>query len=124
LPAVLVEQPLHQEVYNRKSHNKQQPPTIHRCDLSRAWCARRGMPAAWARCALVCEGVRHALGRLLAELAGPVGLPRDVYPVYAQIAERAGAATRCFATFPALDLARVWATDARHVVLPCLAPRR
>ena len=97
------------------------PPqtTIHRCDLARAWCARRGMPAAWSARALVCEGVRHALALLLAQLDAPIGLPRDVYPVYAQIARRAGIATREFATFPELDLERVWASGARHVVLPC-----
>src|SRR5262249_49700741 len=45
--------------------------------------------------------------------------PCDVYPVYEQIARRAGVATLQFPTFPDLDLERVWASGARHVVLPC-----
>jgi aspartate/methionine/tyrosine aminotransferase len=101
------------------------PPTgerIYRCDLARAWCAQRGMPAAWSARALVCEGVRHALSLLLPQLDAPVGLPLDVYPVYARLAAQAGVATHGFPTFPDFDLARIFASSAsgaRHIVLPC-----
>jgi aspartate/methionine/tyrosine aminotransferase len=95
-------------------------PTIHRCDLARAWCASRGMPAAWSGRALVCEGVRHALALIFGELARrgePVALPRDVYPVYWRIAADAGVAAIGIDTFP--ELAHAFATRAHYVVLPC-----
>jgi DNA-binding transcriptional MocR family regulator len=93
-------------------------PKLHRCHLASAWCARRGVPAAWAPRALVCEGVRHALALIFGELARrdeAVALPSDVYPVYGQLAERAGVAVQPFATFPAFALAPA----ARYAVLPC-----
>ncbi|HET9624163.1 MAG TPA: hypothetical protein VFP84_22475 [Kofleriaceae bacterium] len=97
------------------------PPSkqLHRCDLARAWCAARAMPAAWSSRALVCEGVRHALALVLPALDAPVGLPLDVYPVYAQLAADAGVATVGFPTFPDFDFDRIAASGARHLVVPC-----
>ena len=90
-------------------------PKLHRCHLATAWCASRGMPPAWSSRALVCEGVRAALALIFGELRGErVAIPRDVYPVYGQLAESAGLAAVPFATFPAL----VW-PEARYAVVPC-----
>jgi hypothetical protein len=66
------------------------------------------MPIEWSARALVCEGVRAALALILADVE--VALPRDVYPVYWQLAKRAVA----FDTFPTFTL-----PDARYVVMPC-----
>jgi DNA-binding transcriptional MocR family regulator len=90
-------------------------PMLHRCHLATAWCARRGMPAAWSARALVCGGVRAALALIFSELRGEtVAMPRDVYPVYWQLAERAGLSAVAIDTFPELQFA-----DARYLVLPC-----
>ncbi len=93
-------------------------PKVHRCDLARAWCERRGIPTAWSPRALACNGVRAALALIFADLASRgerVALPRDVYPVYGELAAGAGVATIPFETFPdpSFDI------DAHHVVLPC-----
>jgi DNA-binding transcriptional MocR family regulator len=88
---------------------------VHRCHLATAWCARRGMPATWSARALVCEGVRAALALIFGELRGePIAIPRDVYPVYWQLAERAGVSAIAIDTFPRLRFA-----DTRYLVLPC-----
>jgi aspartate/methionine/tyrosine aminotransferase len=90
-------------------------PKLHRCHLATAWCARRGMPAAWSARALVCGGVRAALALIFGELRGErVAIPRDVYPVYWQLAEHAGLSAIAIDTFPQLRF-----TDARYLVLPC-----
>jgi histidinol-phosphate/aromatic aminotransferase/cobyric acid decarboxylase-like protein len=88
---------------------------LHRCHLATAWCARRGMPAAWSQRALVCGGVRAALALIFGELRGErIAIPRDVYPVYWQLAEHAGVSAIAIDTFPEPRL-----TDARYLVLPC-----
>jgi aspartate/methionine/tyrosine aminotransferase len=90
-------------------------PKLHRCHLATAWCARRGMPAAWSARALVCGGVRAALALIFGELRGEtVAMPRDVYPVYWELAERAGLSAIAIDTFPELQFA-----DVRYLVLPC-----
>ena len=90
-------------------------PKLHRCHLATAWCARRGMPAAWSARALVCEGVRAALALIFGGIRDErVAIPRDVYPVYWQLAERAGLSAIPIDTFPELRFA-----DARYLVLPC-----
>ncbi|MEO8548876.1 MAG: hypothetical protein ABI678_02860 [Kofleriaceae bacterium] len=93
-------------------------PRLHRCHLATTWCARRGMPTEWSARALVCEGVRHALGLIFSELARrgeTVAVPRDVYPVYDQLAERAQLVTVPIETFPLL----AFDTTARYLLLPC-----
>jgi DNA-binding transcriptional MocR family regulator len=93
-------------------------PKLHRCHLATAWCARRGMPAEWSARALVCEGVRHALALIFGELARKsetVAVPRDVYPVYGQLAERAQLAVERLETFPVVT----FETTARYLLLPC-----
>lgn len=82
------------------------PRRLHRCDLARLWCQRRGLSEARARTALVNCGVRHALALLFADMAASgqrLALPTDVYPVYWQLAGAAGLATTGIATFPELD---------------------
>lgn len=77
-------------------------PKVHRCDLARRWCELRGVPMVYEKSALVCDGVRHALGlvfELFAAEGRRVGLPSDVYPVYWQIAARAGLEAAGFPTF-------------------------
>lgn len=76
---------------------------IHRCDLAKRWLLRYGLPEAESRNAYVCRGVRHALQRILKEAAcGNVVLfaPKDVYPVYLEIAMSAGVEVRTFSTLP------------------------
>jgi aspartate/methionine/tyrosine aminotransferase len=77
--------------------------SVHRCDLGRAWLARYGFPANYSRRALVCRGVRHALALIFHELAhcnSTLWIPRDVYPVYAELARIAGIEPRFFTTLP------------------------
>lgn len=97
---------------------------VHRCDLARQWCDLRGVPSVSGR-ALVCQGVRHALAiifRTLADRAIRVAIPRDVYPVYLQIAVDAGGSFSTFETFPEFDLNGILKVCARahanHVLLP------
>lgn len=82
------------------------PPTdqrVYRCDLARAWLARYGYPAIDSRRALVCGGVRHALGLIFRELARAKAVlwaPADVYPVYLELAQAAGIETNLYPTLP------------------------
>ena len=76
---------------------------VHRCDLARLWLARYGFPATASRRALVCRGVRHALALIFAKLAkkqATLWLPRDVYPVYGELAHAAGIQPKLFKTLP------------------------
>ena len=76
---------------------------IHRCDLARAWLNRYEFHADNSRRALVCQGVRHALGLIFAEVASSgaaLWLPRDVYPVYMELAHAAGIKPHLFRTLP------------------------
>ncbi len=100
---------------------------VHRCDLARRWCGLRGVPMAYEKTALVCQGVRHALGLLFGLCAAQgqrVGLPQDVYPVYWQIASQAGLQAVGFSTFPGERLSTLFhqATQARLSVLLLPAP--
>ena len=76
---------------------------VHRCDLARAWLARYGFPASNSRRALVCRGVRHALALIFKKLAlsnAIVWIPKDVYPIYLELAHAAGIEPRHFASLP------------------------
>lgn len=92
------------------------PERVHRCDVVRLWCARRGIPMSLVENTVACEGVRHALQVIFAILArrgALVGIPSDVYPVYWVLAKQAGLKTHGFATFPRLELATLLAELAR-----------
>jgi hypothetical protein len=62
-------------VYRALSHLR--PPeisepsnrTVHRCDVARLWLRRYKYSESFSRKALVCRGVRHALGLIFSELA-------------------------------------------------------
>jgi aspartate/methionine/tyrosine aminotransferase len=99
--------------------------TRHRCDLARDWCRVRALPDAFSPRALVCRGVRHALALLMRDLARgghAVALPRDVYPVYWNLAATSGVRTVGVETFPRWNLAAVLeeasCRGAAHVLLP------
>lgn len=100
--------------------------TIHRCDLGRLWLEVRQLPSEIEHRARVCAGVRAALQGLFTGLAQQrtrLLIPSDVYPVYGEIAARAGFGVLFTApTFPELRLARLLATMAAshitHVLLP------
>jgi aspartate/methionine/tyrosine aminotransferase len=99
--------------------------TVHRCDLAREWCDVRGLPPERARTALICQGVRHGLGLILAHLAQTgqrVALPEDVYPVYWHIAADAKVHAVAVETFPRFDLPAIFEICVRSgssiLVLP------
>jgi DNA-binding transcriptional MocR family regulator len=99
-------------------------PRVHRCDLVQLWCQRKGL-APSARTALASEGVRHSLQTiftLLAQEGATVALPRDVYPVYWQLAARSQLSTFGFDTFPTVDLAHILEcadkAGAQYLLLP------
>lgn len=76
---------------------------VHRCDLARAWLDRYGFPEKASSRALVCSGVRHALGLIFQELAkdgAVVWIPCDVYPVYLDLARKMGIEPLLFSTLP------------------------
>lgn len=105
------------------------PPTpgnrVHRCDLARTWCDARGLPEPLATRALVCQGVRHALRLIfqcLTAIGARVAVPRDVYPVYWQIAAEAGAQPMAFDTLPDFDLEAVLTDCAAEGVKIVLVP--
>jgi aspartate/methionine/tyrosine aminotransferase len=80
---------------------------VHRCDLARAWLRRYDFEEKESRRALICKGVRHALGlifRELAESGAEIWIPGDVYPVYLQLARDAGIEPLQFTTMPELKL--------------------
>lgn len=80
---------------------------VHRCDLARAWLAYYGFSQNESRRALVCQGVRHALNLIFEELRkvnAALWIPRDVYPVYLEMARAAGLEHRLFETLPAPQL--------------------
>lgn len=71
-------------------------PIGYRCHVAEAWLARLGWPAEWKPRALVSRGVRHSLECLFgADALGTRhwALPADVYPVYLDLARRAGVDT-------------------------------
>jgi len=79
------------------------PPstTIHRCHLATEWVACFGFAHETARRALVSCGVRDSLAILFQHYAGAnsrLWLPRDNYPVYAELARSAGLTTSEFPT--------------------------
>ena len=99
--------------------------TIHRCDLGRLWLEVRQLPSEIEDRARVCAGVRAALQGLFTGFAQQrtrLVIPSDVYPVYGEIAARAGLGAFPAPTFPELHLARLLATMAAshitHVLLP------
>lgn len=99
--------------------------TIHRCDLGRLWLEVRQLPSEIEDRARVCAGVRAALQGLFTGFAQQrtrLVIPSDVYPVYGEIAARAGLGVFTAPTFPELHLARLLATMAAshitHVLLP------
>lgn len=101
------------------------PRKLHRCDLARAWCELRGLPASAAKTAMICSGVRHALSLLFAHMAGAgrrLALPTDVYPVYWELARAAGVPTFGVPTFPELDLDAVLAAATRAEVAALVLP--
>src|SRR5579862_7711197 len=76
---------------------------IHRCDLARAWLSRYGFPESDSRRALVCRGVRHALSLIFNEIAQSnewLWIPKDVFPVYLELARAEGIEPRTYQTLP------------------------
>jgi histidinol-phosphate/aromatic aminotransferase/cobyric acid decarboxylase-like protein len=76
--------------------------TVHRCHLAAEWLQCFALDAA-AGHALVSCGVRDSLALLFGHYAGQrarVWLPKDNYPVYADLAQAAGLASETFPTLP------------------------
>lgn len=97
----------------------------HRCDLGRLWLEVRQLPSEIGARARVCAGVRAALQGLFVGFAQQrtrIVVPSDVYPVYGDLAARAGLGVFTASTFPELHLARLLATmtasHITHVLLP------
>lgn len=81
------------------------PEKAHRCHLAEWWLEVQDLPASWKTRALVCSGVRNALQLLTKGWAAEglkVAMPRDVYPVYLDIAAQAGLEPHTFETYPAM----------------------
>jgi histidinol-phosphate/aromatic aminotransferase/cobyric acid decarboxylase-like protein len=81
------------------------PPaqTVHRCHLAAEWCAYFGFAPEYSRRALISAGVRDSLARLFAGYAAMgarLWLPADNYPVYGELARRAGLQPQEFDTLP------------------------
>ncbi|MDC0666611.1 pyridoxal phosphate-dependent aminotransferase [Nannocystis radixulma] len=101
------------------------PRKLHRCDLARAWCELRGLPASAGRTAMICSGVRHALSLLFAHMAAAgrrLALPTDVYPVYWELARAAGVTTFGVPTFPELAIDAVLDHATRAEVAALVLP--
>ena len=80
---------------------------MHRCHLAELWLDTMSLPSDWKSRTMISCGVRHSLTLLLSEFAkqpGTLVMPRDVYPVYGQIAESVGITVELFATVPELQL--------------------
>lgn len=78
---------------------------VHRCHLAQEWLAAFGMPMEWSKRAFVSSGVRHSLSlifSILADKGVDLRIPKDVYPVYGQLAENARLAYQTFPTLPEL----------------------
>ncbi|MEV7523893.1 aminotransferase class I/II-fold pyridoxal phosphate-dependent enzyme [Streptomyces sp. NPDC091371] len=100
-------------VYRALAPMRPAPPTdmrtVHRCDLARAWLRRFELPEEWSGQAMVCRGVRHGLGVVfhwLHAVQARLWLPRDVYPVYFELARAAGLAPASYPTLPEPALPR------------------
>jgi hypothetical protein len=77
--------------------------SIHRCDLARLWLSRYGFSEKLSRQALVSRGVRHALELVFREIArteAALWIPRDVYPVYQDLARATGNQPHFYSTLP------------------------
>ncbi|MBP5872008.1 aminotransferase class I/II-fold pyridoxal phosphate-dependent enzyme [Streptomyces scabiei] len=95
-------------------------PTVHRCDLARAWLRRYELPEEWSGRAMVSRGVRHGLGVVfpwLRAARGRLWLPGDVYPVYFELARAAGLEPASYPTLPAPALPRAPAVDRPEYLL-------
>lgn len=82
------------------------PVRSYRCHLAEFWLDAMNMPRSNRPRALICQGVRHALSVLFDYYASQnkqALLPRDVYPVYENIANTAGLTYEQFDTFPRLE---------------------
>lgn len=77
--------------------------SVHRCDLARTWLRRYAFSESLSRQALVCRGIRHALGLVFKELArtnAVLWTPADVYPAYLELALAAGIEPQLFPSLP------------------------
>lgn len=97
----------------------------HRCDLARLWGRLRGLEGVEPGTLLLCHGVREGLSLLFSRFSRqgrPLGLPRDVYPLYLSMAASAGIEFSLFDTFPDFDLAGIFSflenSDIEILLLP------
>ena len=95
---------------------------IHRCDLARTWLRRYAFSESLSRQALVCRGVRHALGLVFKELArnnAVLWTSGDVYPTYLELARFAGIEPQVFPTLPEPKLpSTCFAGRLEYLLLP------
>lgn len=66
---------------------------VHRCHLASKWLEIFDLPSAWSARALVSSGIRDSLSKLFTSFASEsksIWIPKDVYPVYHQLALAAG----------------------------------
>lgn len=78
-------------------------PRAHRCHLAEEWLSLFGLPSHMKSRLFISRGVRHSLSLLLPTLARcgyRLLLPEDVYPVYEELAARAGISRLSFPTLP------------------------
>lgn len=77
--------------------------TMHRCHLAEQWTEHFALPASASTRALVSCGVRHSLELIFkkgSENGDRFWLPKDNYPVYHELAAKAGAMVSSFPTLP------------------------
>jgi aspartate/methionine/tyrosine aminotransferase len=90
---------------------------VHRCHLAQAWLSVFGMPSEWSSRAFISCGVRHSLSLLFAvakERGLRVLIPKDVYPVYGELAKTADVSLEVFPTLPELHIP----TEGDWLLLP------
>ncbi len=78
-------------------------PTIYRCDLSKSWLSHHGLPVSMSEHALISGGVRWSLNKIFQNLPADqvmIYLPSDVYPVYQDLARKAGHDYQEYPTLP------------------------
>jgi len=93
---------------------------IHRCHLSENWLSLFDCPQHWKNRLLISEGIRHSLKLIfpiLAEQNYTVYIPKDVYPVYSQLAQASGLQPQFFETIPIPILPKIKDTYNKEVLL-------
>ena len=93
---------------------------IHRCHLSENWLSLFDCPQEWKNRLFISEGVRHSLKLIfpiLAEQNYTVYIPKDVYPVYSELAQTSGLQPRYFETIPIPIFPDIKCNNSQEVLL-------